>query len=87
MMAFEDGGGGVSLIYSSFVPARARAEMIDRLVRYGVLPKISASVDSHSKFAIRSFLVRRTRNERDAQELIVIARERSDEAIHRTASG
>jgi hypothetical protein len=64
MMAFEDGSGGVRTSYSSFVPARVRAEMIDRLMRYGVMPKISASADSHSKFAIRSFLVRRTRNER-----------------------
>jgi hypothetical protein len=63
MMAFEDGSGGVRVSYSSFVPARMRAEMIDGLMRYGTLPSISASADSHSKFAIRSFLVRRTNHE------------------------
>ncbi len=63
MMAFEDGSGGVRRSYSSFVPARAEAEMADRLMCYEAMPEISASADSHSKFAIRSFLVRRTNHE------------------------
>jgi hypothetical protein len=63
MMAFEDGSGGVSLSYSSFVPACLGAKIAIGLICYDMLPEISASVDSHSKFAIRSFLVRRTKNE------------------------
>jgi hypothetical protein len=64
MMAFEDGSGGVRLSYSSFVPARVNRKIAIGLICYDALPEISASADSHSKFAIRSFLVRRTKNER-----------------------
>src|SRR5580704_10368364 len=36
--------------------------------------RVFCMVDSHSKFAIRLFVVRRTRNERSDQKLVVIAR-------------
>jgi hypothetical protein len=65
MIAFEDGSGGVTASYSSFVPARVEAKIAIGLICYDPPSGISASADSHSKFAIRSFLVRRTRNERD----------------------
>jgi hypothetical protein len=63
-MAFEDGSGGVTKSYSSFVPAPVDAKIAIGLMRYDAMPKISARADSHSKFAIRLFLVRRTKNER-----------------------
>jgi hypothetical protein len=65
MMAFEDGSGGVEQSYSSFVPARLGEKIAISVMSYGALPEILASADSHSKFAIRLFLVRRTKNERD----------------------
>jgi hypothetical protein len=74
MIAFEDGSGGVRGSYSSFVPARVGEEIDVGIMCYDAMPKLSASADSHSKFAIRLFIVRRTKNERVAQELIVIAR-------------
>jgi hypothetical protein len=64
MIAFEDGSGGVRESYSSFVPARVGEEIDVGIMCYDLMPKISASADSHSKFAIRLFIVRRTKNER-----------------------
>jgi hypothetical protein len=63
-MAFEDGSSGVRQSYSSFVPARTGTKIKIGAISYGAMPKISASADSHSKFAIRLFFVRRTKNER-----------------------
>jgi hypothetical protein len=63
MMAFEDGSDGVRVSHSSFVPVSLRTKIFDRLMRCGALTKIYASADSHSKFAIRLFLVRRTNHE------------------------
>jgi len=42
MMAFEDGSGGVRASYSSFVPARVMAIIVDILIRYKVMAEISA---------------------------------------------
>jgi hypothetical protein len=42
MVDFEDGVGGVSLSYSSFVPAPARTKSDDNLICYEAMVEISA---------------------------------------------
>jgi hypothetical protein len=60
-----DGIDGVSTSYSSFVPSRRDGKMIDFIMSYKKSPRSSISDRAPPKFAIRSFLVRRTTNEQD----------------------
>jgi hypothetical protein len=71
-MVSSDGVGGVRFSYSSFVPSPDIQKILLYQGGARAFPNLRKA-DSHSKFAIRSLIVRRTNYHHDAQKVMSIA--------------